>query len=234
MQGAEPMTFNEFAEKNGLSDGELTFLVRMNLLTRKAYAKSIEGRVPSMEKMYDWAHIFLQVSQLKADGTAMTGEEVVKANEEAKAKLEGILADIKAGKITFENAAKQFSQDGAAQRGGELGIMDPANLDKDFTKAGMMIPKAGDITGPIKSQFGWHLIKLVKRGKDASAIEKAQYKRNLVDQMSNNPQELQTWVSALLTKAKIERNSQAIMEVDSSNTPPTTKTTKSKKHQKRS
>jgi peptidyl-prolyl cis-trans isomerase SurA len=171
--------------------------------------------------MVNWAHIIVQVNQLKADGTTMTPEEVVKANDEAKAKLEGILADIKAKKITFEAAAKQFSQDGAGQRGGELGMLDPRSLDADFTKAGNTIAKAGDITGPIKSQFGWHLIKLIKRGKDASAIEKAQYKRNLLDQIANNQQELQGWVTSLLTKAKIERNGDAVTSLGSAPAPTT-------------
>jgi hypothetical protein len=231
MQGGEPQTFQEFADKNGLAEGELVFMIRMNLLARKAFSKAAESRVPTMDNMVNWAHIIVQVNQLKADGTTMTPEEVVKANDEAKAKLEGILADIKAKKITFEAAAKQFSQDGAGQRGGELGMLDPRSLDADFTKAGNLIAKAGDITGPIKSQFGWHLIKLIKRGKDASAIEKAQYKRNLLDQIANNQQELQGWVTSLLSKAKIERNGEAVTSLGSAPvaTPkPKTTTTKPK------
>ena len=72
-----------------------------------------------------------------------------------------ILHKIIAKEISFEDAAKNFSSCPSRKKGGSLG---------NFGK-GMMVPefetvcfdpksKAGDIKGPIKTQFGWHLIKI--------------------------------------------------------------------------
>jgi peptidyl-prolyl cis-trans isomerase C len=72
-----------------------------------------------------------------------------------------LLKQIVAKEITFEDAAKKFSFCPSKKQGGSLGV---------FGK-GMMVPefetvcfdpknKVGDIHGPIKTQFGWHLIKI--------------------------------------------------------------------------
>ena len=72
-----------------------------------------------------------------------------------------ILHKIIAKEISFEDAAKQFSFCPSKKQGGSLGI---------FSR-GMMVPefdavcfddknKVGDIVGPIKTQFGWHLIRI--------------------------------------------------------------------------
>ncbi len=86
----------------------------------------------------------------------------------ARAKLQTILAEYKAGK-SFAALAKKYSQDpGSAKKGGDLGFFDQKMMDKAFTKAAFSLKK-GEVSAPVKSRFGYHLILVTD-------IKPAQYK----------------------------------------------------------
>jgi peptidyl-prolyl cis-trans isomerase D len=77
----------------------------------------------------------------------------------AKKKAEEVLAEAKAGK-DFAALAKQYSQDpGSAQNGGDLGWSEKGNFDPAFDEA-LFAMQSGEVRGPVKSQFGYHIIKL--------------------------------------------------------------------------
>ena len=70
--------------------------------------------------------------------------------------------DLKAqidGGADFAELAKANSSDGAAENGGSLGWFGPGMMVKPFEDA-VVAMKAGEVAGPIKTQFGWHLVKL--------------------------------------------------------------------------
>ena len=98
--------------------------------------------------------------------------------------------------MKFENLAKNNSIDpGSKNKGGDLGayIRKNGQFDKDFLKAAFAIKSVGDYTlKPIKSRFGWHVIKLVdKRLVLAPSLEKIRKevsqmaKRDLLDSYTN-------------------------------------------------
>src|SRR6516225_627763 len=77
----------------------------------------------------------------------------------ALAQAQQVLAQAKAGK-DFGALAKQYSQDpGSAQNGGDLGWAERSAFVKPFADA-LFAMKAGEITGPVKTQFGYHIIRL--------------------------------------------------------------------------
>ena len=77
----------------------------------------------------------------------------------ALAQAQRVLAQAKAGK-DFGALAKQYSQDpGSAQNGGDLGWAERSAFVKPFADA-LFAMKAGEITGPVKTQFGYHIIRL--------------------------------------------------------------------------
>lgn len=85
----------------------------------------------------------------------------IMTDEQARLKLEEIAADIKSGKTTFAAAAKAFSQDpGSANQGGDLGWSSPDAYDPAFRDALLKLPK-GQLSAPVHSSFGWHLIELM-------------------------------------------------------------------------
>ena len=78
--------------------------------------------------------------------------------DEAQAKK--LIADL-GKKAKFEDLAKKYSTDpGSAKKGGDLNWADPSSFDKDFSAA-MVALKKGEMTKtPVKTKFGWHIIKL--------------------------------------------------------------------------
>jgi peptidyl-prolyl cis-trans isomerase D len=84
----------------------------------------------------------------------VTGDDDAGARKQA----ENVLAEARAGK-DFAELAKQHSKDSTAADGGELGFIQKKDFPGPFGDAlfGMNV---GDIAGPVKSQFGYHLIKL--------------------------------------------------------------------------
>lgn len=70
------------------------------------------------------------------------------------------------GGADFAELAKANSSDGAAANGGSLGWFGPGMMVKPFEDA-VVAMKAGEVAGPIKTQFGWHLVKLNETRKAA-------------------------------------------------------------------
>ena len=98
-------------------------------------------------KTYDASHILLKTS-------------IILSDEAAKAQLERIKRDIENGQYSFADAARKYSDDGgSASSGGDLGYQVPGIFDPQFARA-MVALKKGQISDPIRSSFGWHLILL--------------------------------------------------------------------------
>jgi peptidyl-prolyl cis-trans isomerase C len=73
----------------------------------------------------------------------------------------GLLKKIIAKEITFEDAARKFSFCPSKKQGGSLGTFGKGMMVPEFETACFDSKnKAGDVKGPIKTQFGWHLIKI--------------------------------------------------------------------------
>jgi hypothetical protein len=215
MMMGTPKTFQEIAAEEGFNEDLVRWSVRLDLLRRKTFAKDMEKQIPGRDEQVKLAHILVATIPLPNPNSPEqpkqpTPEEQKKKDEEAKAKIDGILADIKAGKITFEDAAAKYSDDKSNNaKGGELDFYGPGELDPAFEKAGFAIKNPGEIVGPIKSNFGWHLIKLVKRGKDLTPAEKTAYKQQRLDAMIQNPQMMQNWINTLRNNRTVVINRQA-------------------------
>ena len=93
-----------------------------------------------------------QYTQVKASHILVATED--EANK--------ILKDIQDGKISFEEAAKQFSKCPSGTEGGDLGYFGRGMMVKEFEDAAFATD-AGKISAPVKTQFGWHLIKVVDK-----------------------------------------------------------------------
>ena len=80
---------------------------------------------------------------------------------QAKARAEAIAKQVKADPAEFAALARKDSQDpGSAQKGGDLGYFTRSAMVKPFADAVFGLAKVGDIVGPVKSQFGYHIIEL--------------------------------------------------------------------------
>jgi parvulin-like peptidyl-prolyl isomerase len=79
-------------------------------------------------------------------------------NDSVKALAAEVLKRAKGGE-SFASLAQQYSSDGSAQRGGDLGYFKKGAMVKPFEDAAFATP-VGQITGPVESQFGYHIIKV--------------------------------------------------------------------------
>jgi peptidyl-prolyl cis-trans isomerase C len=82
---------------------------------------------------------------------------LVGTEQEAK----DIEAKLQAGE-KFDDLAKKYSIDGSKDYGGDLGYFTAPEMVADFSKAAFAL-KAGEISPPVKTDFGWHVIKLEDR-----------------------------------------------------------------------
>lgn len=81
---------------------------------------------------------------------------LVKTEDEAKKLRE----DINAGKISFEDAARQISLCPSGHEGGDLGFFKRGVMVKPFEDAAFAMKEIGEVSEPVETQFGWHLIQL--------------------------------------------------------------------------
>lgn len=86
------------------------------------------------------------------------------ADSITSAKALKIYNDIKNGTISFEDAVAQYSEDRKSKsKGGELGFFTTGKMAEPFENAAFGIAKKGDIAGPIKTQYGYHILKLIDK-----------------------------------------------------------------------
>lgn len=88
--------------------------------------------------------------------------------EPARAKILEIQVQIKSG-ADFATLAKQFSQDGSAAQGGDLGFFERGKMVAPFEEAAFKLGK-GQVSDVVESEFGFHLIKVedVKKKRDGT------------------------------------------------------------------
>jgi peptidyl-prolyl cis-trans isomerase D len=128
------------------------------------------------------SHILLPVATPKDDAAV-------------KAKAEGILKRAQGGE-DFAKLAKEFSQDpGSAQQGGDLGWSERKVWVAPFADAAYSM-KVDEIRGPVKTQFGYHILKLtgiqpatVKTFEQSKADLETEYRRNEAEKAFNNAQD---------------------------------------------
>lgn len=112
-----------------------------------------------------------------------------------------IIAQLKAGG-DFAALAKQKSKDPAAQNGGDLGFFTKDDMVKEFAEAAFAM-KSGEVSQkPVKTQFGFHVIKVEDR-RTANPVSFDEAKEDLQSQLSQ--QAVSQYIETLRAGAKVER-----------------------------
>jgi peptidyl-prolyl cis-trans isomerase D len=168
-----------------LSLPELASKVNVDDAQLKAYYDEQKAKTPEryvQPEQRQVRHILLQVADPKDDAAV-------------KAKAEGILKRAQSGE-DFAKLAQEFSQDpGSAQKGGDLGWADRKAYVGPFADAAFGM-KEGEINGPVKTQFGYHILKLegirptaVKTFEQAKNDLTAEYRQSEAERMCNDAQD---------------------------------------------
>ena len=152
-----------------------------------------------LDRRNDDAPVF--ITQTHARHILIKTSELVSEND-ARDRLQAIKRSIDAG-ADFAGQARLHSEDGSAAQGGELGWISPGETVPEFENA-MNALQEGQISGLVKSGFGWHLIQvLARRSADVSEQQKKQQARNAI-RAYKSEEAYQDWLRQLRDRAFIE------------------------------
>lgn len=170
------------------------------MLAQVAMQKAVEGLKISDEeakKFYDSnTAMFKQPERVHARHILVSGDE----------ELAKVQSELKDGK-SFDVVAKEYSRDpGSAANGGDLGEFPRGMMVPEFEKAAFELKNPGDVSEPVKTQFGWHIIKLEERIPE-SVMPFEQVKDRLTNELKDQKTQtvLQDKAKELESKYKVER-----------------------------
>ncbi len=110
----------------------------------------------------------------------------------AKTAAEAALAEVKGGK-DFAAVAKEVSQDSSAGTGGDLGFMKPGQTVPEFDKV-MFAMKRGEVSDLVRTEFGYHIIKVEEIKKDRAGKVTEVRARHILIKFPSVVLEIQKWL----------------------------------------
>jgi len=157
-------------------------------------AGGVEKVKTTLDKLYGWTiddfkeKIKQSVLQKKLAEKILADESL---NAPAKKQAEDILKQIQAGG-DFAELAKKYSTDGSASNGGDLGLISKGQTVPEFEAAAFGLQE-GQVSGVVKTQFGYHIIKATKKEGDQVRVSHILIKGADID----------SWLKDQRAKAKI-------------------------------
>jgi len=106
-------------------------------------------------------------------------------------------------KADFAQLARQYSEDGSNAKGGDLGWLAPGNTVPEFERA-MDALNLGEISGPVQTPFGWHLIQVLERRNEDMSRESLRLDARRALHARKADESYQEWVRQLRDMAYIE------------------------------
>src|SRR6478752_1523639 len=198
----------------------LAFLIDMKIVAKAAEDRKVENNEDFKKRLAFTRNRLLMDSLLAAEGKAATTDEAMKkvyedaskqiageqevharhilvpTEEEAKAVVE----ELKKG-ADFAELAKKKSKDPGASDGGDLGFFTKDQMVPEFSAIAFTL-EPGKISDPVKSQFGWHIIK-VEEKRNRKAPDFDQVKSQIETYVTRKAQA--DYVAKLREAAKVER-----------------------------
>ncbi|MBA7471619.1 putative parvulin-type peptidyl-prolyl cis-trans isomerase [subsurface metagenome] len=201
-------------------DNVLGFLIDLQIVAKAAEDKKIEN-TDDFKKRLSFARKRLMMDSLLAsEGKAATTDDAMKKVYEEAAKqitsevevrarhilvetedeAKAVVEELKKG-ADFAELAKKKSKDPGASDGGDLGFFTKDQMVPEFSAIAFTL-EPGKISDPVKSQFGWHVIKVEeKRNRQAPPID--QVKGQIETYVTRKAQA--DYVAKLRETAKVER-----------------------------
>jgi peptidyl-prolyl cis-trans isomerase SurA len=143
----------------------------------------------------------LVVEQTHARHILIKLNEVV-SESEGKSRMDNLHERLVNGG-NFAEMARQYSEDGSAANGGDLGWVNPGDTVPQFEKA-MNALQPGEISQPVRSPFGWHIIQVTERRKQDMSKEAARLKARQEIRSRKSEEAYQDWVRELRDRAYVE------------------------------
>jgi peptidyl-prolyl cis-trans isomerase SurA len=179
----------------GLKPGDLAPLVRspggFHILKLVGQRDATEGRLASGPVEQTRArHILLRVSDLTPEA-------------EVRRRLLDLRERVVSGGQDFGQLARLHSVDSTATRGGELGWIYPGDTVPEFERA-MALLKPGEVSEPVQSPFGWHLIQVMERRTDESPTERNRLAARMALRERKSEEAYLEWIRQLRDRTYVE------------------------------
>lgn len=157
-------------------------------------------------------HVIKVTDKRTADSTLIVDQTnvrhiLIKLNEvvseqEAKQKMDALKERLDNG-ANFEDLARQYSEDGSATSGGGLGWVNPGDTVPKFEEA-MNELALEEISAPIRSPFGWHIIEVLERRKQDMTQDAARIKARNAIRKRKTEEAYQDWLHEIRDRAFVE------------------------------
>src|SRR5213082_2076731 len=201
-------------------DNVLSFLIDMKIVAKAAEDKKVENSEEFKKRLAFTRSRLLMDNLLATEGKAATTDDAMKkVYEEASKQITGeqevharhilveseddaktVKAELDKG-ADFAELAKKKSKDPGASDGGDLGFFTKDQMVPEFSAVAFVL-EPGKVSDPVKSQFGWHIIKVEeKRSRQAPAFD--QVKGQIETYVTRKAQA--DYVAKLREAAKVER-----------------------------
>ena len=179
----------------GLKSGEVTEVIRspngfhiLKVLGRRSGVDSKLATGPVQQTRA--RHILLRVSDLTPE-------------PDIKRRLEEMKARVEAGQIEFGSLARLHSVDPSGSRGGDLGWLYSGDTVPEFEKS-MDALKINEVSAPVRSPFGWHLIQVLERRTEQASSERARLQARQALRDRKADEAYQDWMRQLRDKTYVE------------------------------
>src|SRR5689334_6306653 len=204
-------------------DNVLSFLIDMKIVAKAAEDKKVQDGDEFKKRLAFARNRLLMDSLLASEGKAATNDTAMKkVYEDASKQISGeqevharhilvesedeakaIKAELDKG-ADFADLAKKKSKDPGASDGGDLGFFTKEQMVPEFSDVAFKLDP-GKISDPVKSQFGWHIIK-VEEKRNRKAPDFDQVKGQIETYVTRKAQA--EYVGKLREAAKVERMDQ--------------------------
>ena len=141
------------------------------------------------------------VQQTHARHILIKTNELVSENE-ARSRLLNLKERLE-NKADFAELARVHSEDSSAAKGGDLGWLSPGDTVPEFERA-MNALKPGEISAPVRSPFGWHLIQVLERRNEDMSSERQRLAARQALRARKSDEAYQEWVRQLRDRAFID------------------------------
>ena len=121
----------------------------------------------------------------------------------ARQRLSDMRTQIESGRASFEALARQFSEDGSAAQGGDLGWVNPGAFVPEFEEAMNRLP-VGRLSQPVTSRFGVHLIEVVERREATLDAKQLREQARMALREQKFEEAYLEWAKELRSRAYIE------------------------------
>ena len=173
-----------------MKPGELSPILRspngfhiLKLINRRG------GSSPLVIQQTHTRHILIKTSEIVSDA-------------DAKHRLDDLKERLDNGG-NFDELARQYSEDGTASKGGDLGWVNPGDTVPEFEKV-MLQLKVGEVSEPTHSPFGWHIIQVTERRTQDMARDSARLKARQEIKARKSDEAYQDWLRELRDRAYVE------------------------------